>query len=187
MRTSYLNSLICLLLIMTPVSGFAMKPMHQGDVIITMRDGLPCFSYPQDKEIKKRPYLFAILSISKRGPIGKDGWVAQISDPDRKGLLDPNSPETCVRYGGPHPGIEDYYEPAKPLLMDTPYEVHIGVSTMSGYERNYSTNFCLTRDDKGNVIIVAANTVSESKVTTWKCLKPGEKPKLSFWERLFGN
>ncbi|MEN6423700.1 MAG: hypothetical protein ABFD76_17305 [Smithella sp.] len=153
-----------------------------------MRDGLPCFSYPQDEQIKKSHIRLAILSVSKRGPVGTEGWEMQIARSDRKGLLEPNSPETCIRYGGSHPGTKDKRH-AEPLQMDTPYEVHISVATTSGpfSVRYYSSNFCITCDEKGNKVIVAADTEPESKVITWKCLKSGEKPKRSFWERLFGK
>lgn len=188
MLNTYRNSLICLLFIMIPVSGYAMKPQHQGDVIITLRDGLPCFSYPIDKELKKMPYSFSYLSVSERGPVGRGGWETQIEDADRKNLLEPNRTETCIKYGGPHPGTKKEYN-AEPLKIDTPYRVHIRVNTTSNIvsERNYSSNFCLTRDENGNKIIVAADTEPESKVIKWKCLKPGEKPQRSFWERLFGK
>lgn len=153
-----------------------------------MRDGLPCFSYPQDEEIQKLPYSFAYLSVSKAGPVGEGGWEAQIKDPyNAKGLLEPNNPETCIKYGGPHPGVKDHHGRAKPLLMDTPYYVFIRVGTLEGplYERKFLADFCLSLDEKGNKIIVGAQY--DNDADEWKCLKPGEKPKKSFWKRLFGK
>ncbi|MEN6423698.1 MAG: hypothetical protein ABFD76_17295 [Smithella sp.] len=154
-----------------------------------MREGLPCFSYPQDKEIQKRPYSFSALFVTEAGPVGKGGWEMRITSPDRKGLLEPDKPETCIKYGIHQPGTRDIHN-AEPLLMDTPYEVFISVRTVKGprYERNYSSYFCITRDEKGNKIIVAADTDDDkNKYNPWKCLKPDEKPKRSFWERLFGK
>jgi hypothetical protein len=173
------------LLIIIPSIVYAVTTKH-GDAVITMRDGLPCFSYPQDEQIKKEPYSFGYLSVSKRGPVGTGGWETQITRQDRKGLIEPNSPETCIRYGGPHPGTRDKGH-AEPLKMNTPYRVHITVDTKSGpvSERNYSSNFCITRDEKGNKIIVGAQY--DTDADKWVCLKPGEIPKKSFWKRLFGN
>ncbi|WP_298272962.1 hypothetical protein, partial [Geobacter sp.] len=109
----YQNSLICLFLILLPVTGYAMSSIRDADAVITMRNGNPCFSYPQDKEIRKRPYSFGYLSVSKNGPSGGGGWEIQIASPDKRGLLDPNSPETCIEYGILNPGTE-VIKPAKP-------------------------------------------------------------------------
>jgi hypothetical protein len=169
-----------------PSVVFAMKPQHQGDVIITLRDGLPCFSYPQDKYIKELPYSFGYLSVSEAGPVGKGGWGLGIAASDRKGLLEPDSPETCIKYGSRHPGTKDTHH-AKPLLMNTPYQVRISINSTSNIvsERNYSSDFCLTRDEKGNKIIVGAQY--DTDADKWVCMKPSEKPRKGLWERLFGN
>jgi len=184
-------ALICCVLVasLSPSNTCASR-LYDAEAVVTVRDGLPCFSYPQDEVIRMRPFTFAYMDVSKTGPIGGAMWVAQITNPYRKGLIEPNSPETCIRYGGPHPGIEDYYEPAKPLLMDTPYDIFIRVGTLPGgalYERKFHSNFCISRDEKGNKIIVGAYIEDDPKYTIWKCLKPGEKPPKSLWKRLFGK
>lgn len=176
-----------ILLVLFPANACASRK-YDAEAVITLRDGLPCFSYPQDEVIRMRPYSFGYLGVSKAGPVGQRGWEAQITDPyNKKGLLEPNSPKTCIRYGGPHPGIKNYYDPAKPLLMDTPYLVLIHVGTFEGplYERRFLSSFCLTRDEKGNTVLV--DIKKDEKTDTWVCLNPGEKPKRSFWERLFGK
>lgn len=176
-----------ILLVLFPVNVRASR-LFDAAAVVTMRGGLPCFSYPQDEEIRKLPYSFAYISVTRPGPIAsKDGWAAQIADPyNTKGLLEPNSPKTCIKYGGPHAGIKDT-DPATPFLMDTPYYVFIRVGTLEGplYERKFLSNFCLTRDGKGNKIIVGAQYDDNSD--EWKCLKPGEMPKKGFWKRLFGK
>jgi hypothetical protein len=181
----YRNSLIGLL-ILIPVSVSAMSRIRDADAVITMRNGNPCFSYPRDEEIRKRPYLFGYLSVSKNGPYGGDGWGIQITSPDRKGLLEPNSPETCVEYGVLNPGMKVMYS-AEPLLPDKPYRVFISVSARDKgvfYERKYLSNFCISRNEKGESIIVGAEW---NDADGWKCLKPGESPKRGFWQRLFGR
>ncbi len=173
-----------ILIILFPVNVSASR-LYDAEAVITLRDGLPCFSYPQDEEIRKLPYSFGYLSVSKPGPIGGVMWEIQTSNWEK--LLEPNSPKTCIRYGGPHRGIKNYYDPAKPLFMDTPYLVFIRVGTLEGplYERKFLSSFCLVRDEKGNTVIV--DIKRDSKTDEWVCLKPGEKPPRSFWQRLFGK
>lgn len=164
-----------------------MSSMKDADAAITMRNGMPCFYYPQDKEIRKRPYSFAYLDVSKAGPVGGGVWAIQIANPEKKGLLDPNSPETCIVYGVLNPGTENM-EPPKPLLIDTPYEVFIRVSARSEgvhYERKYLSNFCLSRNEKGETVLVGAEV--NKQIGGWQCLKPGETTKRSFWQKLFGD
>ncbi len=181
------NSLILLLLLVIPLPIHAMSSIRDADAVITMRNGRPCFSYPQDEEIRKKPYSFSYLDVSKNGPIGGGGWVIQIASPDRKGLMEPDSPNTCVEYGVLNPGME-VWQAAEPLLFDTPYRVLIRVTEPPGerysYTRRYLSNFCITRDEKGETVLVAAWGDGKG---TWCCLKPGEKPRRGFWERLFGK
>lgn len=188
MHTFYRKRLILLLIIFVSSMCCAFKSMKQGDAVITMRGGQPCFSYPQDEVIKKNPYSFNFLSVSELVPFGGDGWTIQAATPEGKGLLEPNNPAACIKYGGPHPGTKDWFDPAKPLKMNTPYQVGIVVAPKtSTLERRYTADFCLTRDGKGNKTIVSADIKHENKITKWVCLKPGEKPKRSFWEWLFGK
>lgn len=177
------------LVVLLPVNVRAGCPMWDAEAVVTLRDGLPCFSYPRDEVIRMRPYSFGYISVTRPGPISrKDGWAAQIADPYRIGLLEPNSPESCIRYGGPHPGIVDT-DPSTPFLFDTPYMIFLRVSTPEGalYERKFATFFCISHDGKGNKIIVGAYIEDDPQYIIWKCLKPGEKPKRGFWEKLFGN
>lgn len=76
-------ALICCVLASTfsPTNVRAGCPMWDAEAFVTVRDGLPCFSYPQDEVIRMRPFSFGYLSVSKRGPIGEGGWEAQITDP----------------------------------------------------------------------------------------------------------
>ncbi|MEN6463965.1 MAG: hypothetical protein ABFD62_02165 [Syntrophaceae bacterium] len=175
-----------MLILIAPLPVHAISSIRDADAVITMRNGKPCFSYPQDEEIRKRPYSFSYLDVSKNGPVGGGGWVIQIASPDRKGLLEPDSPKTCVEYGILNPGMEVWQEP-EPLLFDTHYRVLIRVTARDRdgiSERRYLSNFCLTRDEKGETVLVAASGGGKGE---WRCLKPGEKPKRSFWERLFGK
>lgn len=183
------NNLIFLLIILTPATVNAMKSMKQGDAVITMHAGKPCFSYPQDKEIRKRPYSFGYLGISKSGPLSDIRWEIEITRADRKDLVEPNSTDSCIEYGTRHPGTKDI-EPAKPLIVDTPYEVGmvvypIEITDGGGNERRYSSYFCVGRSEKGETIVVGAEV--NKQIGGWKCLKPGESPKRSFWQRLFGK
>jgi hypothetical protein len=179
------NGLIFILIIFFPITVYAMSSIKDADAVITMRDGKPCFSYPQDKEIQARPYSFGSLSVSNRSSVGRNGWAIEITSAARKGLLEPSSPATCIRYGIHHPGTESK-RPAERLLMYTPYDVLIVVhSPPLGpvYERKFLSEFCLARDEKGNTVVVHAQWNDDMKKRI--CLKPGEYPKCSFWQKLF--
>ncbi|MGA7828024.1 MAG: hypothetical protein WCA04_10205 [Geobacteraceae bacterium] len=181
----YRNSLIFLFIVI-PVSASA-RSNKDADAIITMRNGQPCFSYPQYEEIQKKPYSFDYLSVSKNGPVGGVGWEISIKDYDRKGLLEPNSPETCIEYGVLNPGMKEK-QAAKPLQSDTPYQVFISVSEAPGgrnsYGRKFAADFCISRNEKGEPILVGA---SGGGTGDWRCLKPGESKNRGFWQRLFGK
>ncbi len=187
MPSFYRNNLIFLLLVLIPGAVSASDRIKDADAVVTIRNGNPCFSYPQDEEIRKRPYSFSYLSLSKNGPYNGGGWVIQLASPDRKGLLEPNTSETCIKYGVLHPGTKDI-DSAEPLELDVPYKVHIRVIARNDgptYERKFRSDFCVSRNEKGEKIIVGADW--DDKTDGWKCLKPGESPKRGFWERLFGE
>jgi len=175
-----------MLLLVIPLPVHAISRIRDADAVITMRNGNPCFSYPRDEEIQKRSYSFGYLDVSKNGPIGGGGWVIRTASPDRKGLLEPDSPKTCIEYGVLNPGME-VWQAAEPLLFDTPYRVLLIVYSEPGglyYDRKYLSNFCVTRNEKGETVLVAASGDGKGE---WRCLKPGEKPRRGFWERLFGR
>jgi hypothetical protein len=152
-----------------------------------VRNDQPCFSYPQDKEIQKHQYSFSSLSVSKAGPVGGVSWEIQKANQDGRGLMKFNSPETCIEYGVLPLETKDI-KPAKPLLFDTSYRMLLVVYSRSGgvlYERRYSSDFCFTRNTKGEKIIVGTDW--ESGENEPHCLKPGELPKRNFWQKLFGK
>jgi hypothetical protein len=168
-----------------PVSTLAMSRIKDADAVIILRNGNPCFSYPQDEEIRKRPYSFARLSVSKN--TGGGMWDIGIASSDREGLLEPNSPDTCIEYGRIHPGTE-VLDPAKSLQLNTPYHVIIRVTEPPGerfsYKRLYYSNFCIVHNEKGELMLVGVSFNSNSG---WRCLKPGESSERGFWDRLFGQ
>jgi hypothetical protein len=180
------NSLVCFLFLFIPVTVSAMSRIRDADAVITMRNGKPCFSYPQDEEIRKRLYSFGHLSVSKSGPQGGVLWEIGIAGSDRKRLLEPDSPGTCIEYGLLPPKTE-VVKPAQPLQIGTPYNVLLAVYSRSDgayYERKYLSNFCISSNEKGEPIIVGAEW---NDADGWRCLKPGESPKRGFWQRLFGR
>ncbi len=175
------QGLILILFILIPATGYAMKPSKAGNVVITMRNSTPCFSYPHDESS-----CFSSLYISNSGTEGNGGWAVRIKSADRKGLLDPNNPEACVKYGVPNPGME-IVAPAEPLKFDTPYRarIYINSTTSVSYESRYVSVFCITRSANGKTILVGAEW--DDKTHAMKCLKPGESPKRGFWQHLFGQ
>lgn len=170
--------------VLLPATGFA-RSNKDADAVVTLHNGVPCFSYPQDGEIRRRPYSFSYLGISKIS--GGAVWEIQITNYDRKGLIEPNSPETCIEYGILNKGLKEDMT-AIPLLRDTPYHVFISVAEAPGgrnsYDRKFALDFCLSSNEKGEPIVVGA---SGRGTGAWRCLKPGESPKRGFWQRLFGE
>ncbi len=184
--SNFYHCLILVLLASIPVTSYAMKPPKSGNVVISLKNGQPCFSYPQDKEIlKKKTYAFGYLDVLDDHHRG--GWEIGLSDPFRKGLLDPNTPATCIKYGVPNPGM-NATRTAEPLRFDTPYQVRLDVLTSwekeGQNECNYVSDFCLTHNTKGETILVGAEW--DDKAGAMKCLKPGES-KRGFWQKLFGK
>jgi len=168
----------------TPVTAMA-KRGWDGMAVITLRDGQPCFSYPQDEEIRKRPYSFDYLAVTKAGPRGgAGGWVIQLASYDKKILVEPKSPDSCIRYGVLPPRAEEV-NPVKPLELNTPYRAYLSVSTASGSEQRYASDFCLIRNPKGEVVLTGVDW--EHTQYEPLCLKPGESPKRSLWQKLFGK
>lgn len=184
MRHIYLTSLFCLF-ILIPASANAMYWIKDADAIITMRNGNPCFSYPQDDEVRKRPHAFSSLGVSKI--IGVGGWAIGAENYERTGLLEPNTPETCIEYGVLNPGMKVRYD-AEPLQFNSPYRVNIHLSDSPGvgvsYKRDFESHFCITRNEKGETTVVEAS--GEGK-EGWHCLKPGESTNRGFWGWLFGK
>ncbi|MEA5115916.1 MAG: hypothetical protein VB050_18020 [Geobacteraceae bacterium] len=178
-------SLICLLIVLTPSTVTAKRRQNDGEVVITMRNGQPCFSYPMDNEIRKKKYYFYSLAVSNKRPNDSGGWAIQIANSNKKGLLEPNNPERCIKYGVITPKMEEIFT-AVPLLANTPYHVRLSVSGAAEegalVERVYRSDFCLSRNAKGEKIIVGA--VWDDKTDAPRCLKPGESPKRSLWQRL---
>ena len=187
MQNFYHNFFISFMCVFVPVSVNAMSSIKDDNAIITMRNDNPCFSYPRDKEIQKVSYLFSYLSVSKNGPQGGAGWEIGISNLDKRGLLDPNSLETCIEYGVLNPGMKEK-QAAEPLLPETPYRVFIRVAEASGgrniESRKFLSDFCLSRNEKGEPTVVDAEWRNRGG---WYCLKPGESPKRGFWRKLFGK
>ena len=178
------NSLMCLVLLM-PAGVGATSRLYDADAVVTLRNGNPCFSYPPNGE-----KLFGYhLTVSNPGPRGAIVWDIRIFDYEKKQLPEPNSPETCVGYGVVNSEME-VRRVAEPLLPDTPYRVFISVAEAPAggqryrYLRKFASDFCISKNDKGEGSIVAAAGGDKGE---WRCLKPGESPKRGFWQRLFGK
>lgn len=177
----YRNSLICCLATLLPGIVFA-RSYKDADAVVTMRNGNPCFSYPQDSEIQKRPYSISYLSVS---PIKTDrgGWLTTIYYGEKKSVLNPNTPENCIEYGVLNPGMKEEHA-AIPILPDTPYRVFIQVSAVPGFDRKFATEFCITKNEKDELVVVEAGGNGKG---AWSCLIPGESANRGFWGWLFGK
>ncbi|MBT1072768.1 hypothetical protein [Pelotalea chapellei] len=184
MQDFFRNGLICCLVVLLPATVIA-RSNKDADAVVTLRDDKPCFSYPKDEEILKRPYSFSYLGVSKN--TGGVVWEIQITSYERKGLIEPNSPENCIGYGIVNPGMKED-KAAKQLLPDLPYHVFISVAEAPGgrnsYDRKFALDFCISNNEKGEPIILGASGDGKGM---WHCLKPGETRKRGFWGWLFGK
>lgn len=187
MPNFYLRYLCSLLLISVPVPSIAISSIKDADAVITIRNGNPCFSYPQENEIQRGTYLFSYMSVSKNGPTGGAGWEIDIANLGKKGLLNPDTPETCIEYGVLNQGMKEK-QVASPILPDTPYKVFIRATEVPGGRsmdsRKFLSDFCISKNKNGEPIIVGATGDGKG---VWRCLKPGESAKRGFWQKLFGN
>lgn len=178
------NSFYCCLLALIPLTVSA-RSNKDADAVILLKNGNPCFSYPKDKKAKKREYSFAYLSVSKKGVHGEVGWEIGIVDYERNRLSEPDSLGTCIEYGVLGPGIKLKHA-AEPLQPDTPYNVFIRVTELPGsrslYDIKYSSDFCLTKNEKGEPVIVEATGGGRGE---WRCLRPNESH--GFWNWLLGK
>ncbi len=177
-----LNSLICSLLVLIFPVIVPARSNKDADAVISMRNGRPCFSYQQDAVIQKRQYKICFLSVIKISD-AREGWLTSVNYDDKKAVIEPNTLEACIKYGIPIPGMKEV-EAADPLLSDTPYRVFMQVSAVPGYERKFASEFCVTRNEKGETVIVEATGGGRGE---WRCLKPGESKKSGFWGWLFGK
>jgi hypothetical protein len=188
MPNFYRNSLIVPLLLVLPTIGYAVSTIKDADAVITMRNGNPCFSYPIDKQILKRPFSFGRLSVGTKGPKGDAIWIIEAIDIASIDLIEPNNIENCIEYGATPSGTKIRF-PAEPLEMNTPYygRLHLYSKPASEwhYQRKYMSNFCVVTNEKKQTTIAWA--AYNEKTHRWECLQPGQSPKRSFWKKLFGG
>lgn len=182
MRLCYLNNLIGMMIMLVPAMGYCLGDrQYDADAIITVRNGKPCFSYPDNTE-----KLFGYhLVISKNGLETESLWEIQIYNHNRKNLTEPNNSKNCIEYGVLNAGAEEKIK-AQSLTYNTPYRVFIRIAESpaeNGRYRNTRTfqkDFCLSHNEKGEALIVGAS--SEGK-NIWQC----QQGKRGFWQKIFGN
>lgn len=177
----YRNSLICCLFMLLPGTVLA-RAYKDADAVVTMKNGQPCFSYPRISEIQNRPYSLSFLDVTSVDR-GKAGWLTTVIFGDRKVNVTPDIPENCIEYGTLKPGMKEEHA-ATTLSFDTPYRVFMQVAAAEGYEQKFASEFCITKNEKDEPILVEAEGNGKG---AWGCLKPGESKKRGLWEKLFGK
>jgi hypothetical protein len=184
MPTKYRTSLVGLLLFLIPTTGYATDRRWDAEGVVTIRNAQPCFSYPQDSVIRSdKSYALSSLYVTEIDPSEPPSrWDIRLKNFNKKSTVEPNSPETCIIYNVLPSGMKEM-KPAKPLLLNTPYYMEMDVDASVRGSRTFRTEFCLSRNAKGKTILVGIKWDDSGP----RCLKPGESPKRSLWQRLFGK
>ncbi|MDY7578673.1 hypothetical protein RGU70_10095 [Herbaspirillum sp. RTI4] len=141
-------------------SAYAMSSISDGDLIVTLRDGIPCYSYPIDSHTAKRSYFMGVLYVSWNDRETSlppfDTWRLESGNAD----YSPSSPESCLKYGVVAPGTSEKL-PAKPHRYDVPYRAHLTVFSPTE-DRKYMTYYCLSHNFSGETIIHKAKYVDKT-------------------------
>ena len=143
-------------------NAFAMSKISDRDLIVSLRNNLPCFSYPIDEETKNEGYSFGYMDVTwndrESSLPGHLAWTLDI-DIDNKIPVYPNKPDFCLGYGDTPPGTSDKRKGAAlPMRYDVSYRAHMSVLKKgSTYTRKYETWFCLSRNKANQTIILQAN------------------------------
>lgn len=135
-------------------AAWAVSSISDGDLVVTLKDGKPCFSYPMDEKTRKEPYYFGMLTVSwsnrEASLPPSDIWELQSASDD----YPPASPQTCMVYGVVKPGTRQK-APAATLRHDVPYRAHLTVFAGHG-ERKYLAYYCLHREAGGEISLLKA-------------------------------
>lgn len=167
MRFIFRNSGLLVLGWLAANAAWAFSSISDGDLVVTLKDGKPCFSYPMDEATKKQPYFFGMLGVSWNNREASlpphDIWELQSA----RGDYSPSSPQTCLAYGIVEAGTRQN-APAAMQRYDVPYSAHLTV--FAGYgERKYLGYFCLHRNSGAETILLKATYNDASQ--RYECVK----------------
>ena len=167
MKNYCLNKLLFLILSLTINNAFASDSLADGEAIVTVQNGQPCFSYPLDEATKKNKFhLYEIEVYENKGGNYSSikYWDLDINPQNRKSIISLNAPEQCFEYGVVPP-LTKHNVHAIPIKINTPYRVFLTIyspeiASSSASFRTYFNDFCLTLDtnNKKTVIIPEFNS-----------------------------
>mgnify|MGYP001559953817 CR=1 FL=1 len=181
-----------LLLFFVSCQAGAISSISDGELVISLRNDAPCFSYPADDATQKRNYVFASLEMSWSDKVsslpGVAAWYIGVN-PSEYGLANPSSPATCIGYGDHYPGALENKGPAKPIRYDVPYRAHMRIASQRPleeyFERKYESWFCLSRDATGATVLLKAER--NRATSKYECVPPEKIDKRGFFDRLFNG
>ena len=159
----HFSPILSLLLLLFSAQSFAVSTISHGELVITIVDNKPCFSFPQDEVTKKRQFYFSTLEIDWNAKEAqRQGVWAWSLYQDTSSLikLSPSTEQSCIRYGETKPGTRQPMGTAKPIQYDIPYEALMSITTAENERptahRRYLSWYCLSRDAKENTRLVKA-------------------------------
>lgn len=155
MRHFFRNSCLLVLAWMSLAGTvWAVSSISDGDLIVTLRNGTPCFSYPVDDKTKKEALFFGMLSVSWNNREASlppfEIWELQSGRDD----YSPATPESCIEYGVLKPDTRQNF-PAAAQQYNVPYRAHLTVFGRRG-ERKYLAYYCLRRNSGNETILLKA-------------------------------
>lgn len=142
----------------------ASDSIADGEAEVTLRNSLPCFSFPRDDATRAERFLLYQVTVSSHQGLtadsGVETWKLRVDQENRRYLSAANSPDQCIEYGaaGPskrHPAVLSFE-------ANVPYQVFMIIyspdnRSSSSSVRTYYETFCVASDASGNKRIVKAD------------------------------
>lgn len=148
-QSSGLAVLACLL----SENVYATSSISDGELVVTLRKGQPCYSYPTDEITKKKSFYLGMLAVTNIGQMQSPFVMWELES--GKDEYSPSSPGLCLEYSILKINAIQK-TPAKLHQYNIPYEARLKIFSGNN-ERRYRAFYCLGKDLTGTTILLKAN------------------------------
>lgn len=164
------------MLIAATNNAFASDSIADGEVVVTLRNSQPCFSYPLDEATKKNKFFLHKIEVSFNKGLAAypstKSWELKINQANRPLFTNPNTPEQCIEYGTATPTQTP--SPVIPIEINIPHRVFLTIyspeiASSSASIRSYYNDFCLSLGTSNNKILI--RPVFNPSTGVFKCGK----------------